>query len=465
MENVEKTDSNFNAPMLSSWLFKNVHEEPTVTTGMQFLQNHLDTGEGCELMVKHDILGAIRRVHEFYRDNPPMQLHCVIALRKLLDCNFTRDGLTRNSTVALRLAFSIAHIHMNSRAHVEAGTRCVAQCARSEVCRADIFNRKMYAYVIHFCKRFHKAADIVRPALLLINWVATTDERIVELCRDGGVIPVILKVMKKHAGNGGVLGPGMLFLTRAAAKYAPAMSTILRMRATPMIIRALMALYSDELLQLEGLKMIQTISKTAEGWKQITETRGGWQALTQGTSIGNALVHDLPGELNNPGWAIGDTPNLPLADQQKLQAAQVLLNRSKGLAPTASWTPHALRDFMGISMKESKLSVNTEYHDTYFELLSTLELLPLPGEEREYWFVRVKDYEKRSNILIDEMVHTMIDLKHKEENDRKAAELAKLNPPVDVAKSIYVLGNKIDGTLLSGTDLTLQEIMRGETSN
>ena len=61
-------------------------------------------------------------------------------------------------------------------------------------------------------------------------------------------------------------------------------------------------------------------------------------------------------------------------------------------------------------------------------------------------------------------IHLVSD-KHKEENDRKAAELAKLNPPVDVAKSIYVLGNKIDGTLLSGTDLTLQEIMRGETSN
>ena len=78
-----------------------------------------------------------------------------------------------------------------------------------------------------------------------------------------------------------------------------------------MIIKALMSLYSDEvsvqicilcvcvplsnppptpnsspqILQLEGLKMIQTLSKTAEGWKQISDTRGGWQALTQGMCV------------------------------------------------------------------------------------------------------------------------------------------------------------------------------------
>jgi len=67
MENAAKTDSNVNAPMLSSWLYKNVHEEPTVLSGMMFLQQHLDGAEGCELMLKHDILGVIQKVHNFYR--------------------------------------------------------------------------------------------------------------------------------------------------------------------------------------------------------------------------------------------------------------------------------------------------------------------------------------------------------------------------------------------------------------
>ena len=113
-------------------------------------------------------------------------------------------------------------------------------------------------------------------------------------------------------------------------------------------------------------------------------------------------------------------------------------------------------------MKESKLSVNTEYHDTYFELLSTLELLPTAGEIREYWFVRIKKYEIDSNIQVDEMVKTMIDLKHKEIADKKAAELLALQPQEDMAKDVYVLGNKVTSTMLNETDLTLQEIMQGK---
>lgn len=55
-----------------------------------------------------------------------------------------------------------------------------------------------------------------------------------------------------------------------------------------------------------------------QGWKQITETRGGWQSLCQGTTLGDALVHELPGHFNNPGWCIGDTPYLPMTEKQKL---------------------------------------------------------------------------------------------------------------------------------------------------
>jgi hypothetical protein len=208
--------------------------------------------------------------------------------------------------------------------------------------------------------------------------------------------------------------------------------------------------------------MIQTIAKTAEGWKQITETRGGWQSITQGTVLGNALVHDLHGALHNPGWAIGDTPHLPVTDQQRNKANAIFQNASKGIAPKVSWTAHGLRDYMGISMKDTKLAVNTERHDTYFDLLTTLELLPLPGEEREYWFIRLKEYETSSNILLDDMVNTMIDLKHKEIlNAKKAAEMALL-PAEDAPKEVYVLGQLVTTKMLSETDLSLQEIMRGE---
>ena len=80
--------------------------------------------------------------------------------------------------------------------------------------------------------------------------MATTPDRIKELCDSGNVIPVVIRVMKKHLTSGMVLGPGMLFLTRASSIHSPAMACILRMKATPLMIKALMALYSDAYLQV-----------------------------------------------------------------------------------------------------------------------------------------------------------------------------------------------------------------------
>lgn len=461
MEFAASTASSFNAPMLCSWLYKNVHEEPTVLSGMKFLKNHLRSGEGCQLMVKHDIVGAIEKIYLHYRQHPPLQFQCVAALRILLDCNLTRDLITNKSIKVLRIAFSIAHLHMNSRTHVDEATACISQCARAERCRQDIMGRKIYAYVMTFCKRYQNTPSIIRSALKLFNWVSTTNERIIELC-EAKVIQVILRCMRKHDRNAGILAPAILFITRSASIYPPAMAVILKMKAVPVIIKALMALYSDEYLQLEGLKMLQTISKTSEGWKQISDTRGGWQIITQGTDLGNQLIHDLPGEMHNPGWAIGDTNYLPVSDRNKMKASATFMSRMRAAAPKASWTPHALRGFMGISMKETKLAVNTEFHDAYFELLETLELLPRTGEEKEYWFIRLKEYEHENHIELEEMTHTMIALKKRDiqkEKERIAALAAAAEG--EQPKEVYVHGEMVTTQMLSDTDLTIDELIAG----
>jgi len=144
MENAAKTGSSSNAPVLSSWLYKNVREEPTVISGMTFLQQHLDGAEGCELMMKRDILGAIQKVHNFYKDHPPLQLQCVTAIRKLLDCNFTRDQIITNTT-ALWIAFSIAFVHNNRKSPVHQAMHmcCISQSARSEVGRVHMLKTRM----------------------------------------------------------------------------------------------------------------------------------------------------------------------------------------------------------------------------------------------------------------------------------------------------------------------------------
>ena len=465
LEYAGSLESSFNAPMLMSWLYKNHKEEPTVLTGMGFLLHHLETAEGCALMLQHNAVGALRRIHLHYREHPPLQLQCITALCQLLDCNFTREEIVSNSTEALRMAFNVAHLHMNSRAHVDTAMRCIAQCCRSEVCRREIFKRRIFAYLINFCKSFSNTPSILRSCLKAFNWMATTPERIVRVC-DSGVVKMILRLLAKHVSDGDVVAPAMLFLTRASEQHPPSLETILHKQAVHLIINALRALYGNEVLQLAGLKMLQTLSKTQEGWRQITETKGGWQSICQGTALGDSLVHDLPGPLHNPGWAIGDTPHLQFTDRIKILNAKTMQLRMGG-GPKAAWTAHSLRDYMGIGVTKSKLAVNNEQHDTYFELLGTLELLPDRGEEREHWFQRLKSYEADNSIKLDDMCAAVMEIRRKEAIDIKKAEKAQLEGVAEEeennGKAVYVRGQRVTTAFLSTTELTLDEMMRGVT--
>ena len=105
--------------------------------------------------------------------------------------------------------------------------------------------------------------------------------------------------------------------------------------------------------------MVQTLSRTTEGWQQISACKGAWQSLCQGTALGDALVHDLPGELNNPGWSIGETPHLPDLERKKLVAAKAAQSRTRA-RPKAAWTHLSLREFMGLAIKGQSLAINNE---------------------------------------------------------------------------------------------------------
>ncbi len=45
--------SSFNAPMLITWVYKNVQEEPTLILGLKYIMSHLELGEGCDLLQRH----------------------------------------------------------------------------------------------------------------------------------------------------------------------------------------------------------------------------------------------------------------------------------------------------------------------------------------------------------------------------------------------------------------------------
>ena len=119
----------YNAPMLVSWVFKHINEELTLTQGLTFMRKHVDSAEGCILLHRHDIMMCLLKVFDEWSSKPNILLFCISILRKLLDCNLTReliidrDGTGYTQTSALRLAFAILHSHMDSISHVDESMR------------------------------------------------------------------------------------------------------------------------------------------------------------------------------------------------------------------------------------------------------------------------------------------------------------------------------------------------------
>lgn len=448
IRDADESESRFNAPMLVSWVYKHMDQELTITQGLEHFRKQLETGEGCEVMFKNNVVKCVMAAADQWRERSDLVLMCANIIRKLLDCNFTRPSMIEDITL-LRQCFQFGHVFMDSVAHVEESCQCVMQFSRNEAARQDIMARKLPVYMTNMCKRYSRAPGVIRPVLKCFNWVATTKARMRTLCSWGAVLTTV-KCMQRHNSNGRILAPGMLFLTRAHSTYEGAEEIILKNGGVKVVIDAIKALYANEELQIEGLRMLQMLSRTEEGWKQIDSTRGGWQSICQGTTQGNALIHDLPGTLNNPGWAIGDTPHLPAIERIKQDQMKKKAARARQ-AEAAEWTVDTLKAFMGLSTKELTLAINNEIHATYFSLLTTLGLLPHPGEEREYWFMRLKAWEKENNSDLDEMTDTLLKLQKKRNHSEEEVE----DPNAEYIKPVYFLGEKYNSKKLEEEDIDI----------
>ena len=251
----------------------------------------------------------------------------------------------------------------------------------------------------------------------------------------------------------------LVFLFHAAKHRPSSMEIILKMRAAELVIGAMTLMHDQAEIQLEGLKLLQLISKTSLGWQQISSVDAGWQTICQGTIKGDALVHQLPGSFHNPGWSIGDTPYLPQLERLKLQANR---NAATSLqsGPKATWTPFSLREFMGLSLTGQKLRINVEYHDLYFEMLSTVDMLPKLDEEREAWFQRLRQYEKENEVRIEEMVMTMQEMRRRESLQALNNQGVKGDGRGTV-KPVYVKGELINTESMQAKDVAIDEALEG----
>eukprot|EP01035_Chromulina_nebulosa_P017109 gene17109-22623_t len=269
-----------------------------------------------------------------------------------------------------------------------------------------------------------------------------------------------LKAMKKHITNGNVLAPAMLFLTRSSSMHKPAMEYVIKRKAISLVINAIKSLYNEEAIQLEGLKMLQELSKSREGYDQITNTPGGWQSICQGTSFGDILLHDLPGDLHNPGWCIGETPFLPELERNKLLVAQTE-QQQRNAGNLRIWTSNQLQEYMGKSNTEKTLKINTELDEVYLELITTLDLLPINNESKEDWYSRTHVYEKENEISLDEMALTILAIKKKESKQKLINKGVIVSKDKEIDKPIYVMGEQVTSQSLLLKDKSIEEALHG----
>ncbi len=128
-------------------------------------------------MHRHNVLDALTKIHVYFRTNPSLQLLILTVYNRLLECNYTRGLIIKEDCDVLAIVFSIVHLFMNSKSHVDMGLKCIIQCARSEYCRCYIIENNLVAYLITFVKRYPAVPSILRSLLKLFNWVTTTQAR------------------------------------------------------------------------------------------------------------------------------------------------------------------------------------------------------------------------------------------------------------------------------------------------
>lgn len=409
---------------------------------------------------------AIKSIHEFYREEGQIQLLCLKVLKQLLDCNFTRSELLKQQH-ALRIAYSISRAYMSSQDHVEIAVACLAQCARGERNRVEIIKQHVVPSLVQLCRMYSRSVPTVQGTMRLMNWTATDQSRMNYMYKMKGV-HAALQCLKRHykSPQNPVLPPIIFFLSRMARNVPAALEQIVqRQHVTAMIVHVLQTEFNSDVIQLEALKLLQVIAKTSIGWQQIDAIKGGWQIICQGTVEGDTLIHRLPGALQNPGWAIGDTPYLTLPDRMKLAAAKLAQNELKQ-DPKAGWTASSLREFMGLSTVGQTLAINTEQPEVFYELCSTLDVLPKSGEGREEWFHRVKAFEKENEVRIEEMVETVIEMRrrdaiHKKMEAKNIAMAAFSDDVLGTVKEVYVKGERITGEILEQKDADVDEALEG----
>jgi hypothetical protein len=86
---------------------------------------------------------------------------------------------------------------------------------------------------------------------------------------------------------------------------------------------------------------------------------------------------------------IGESAYLPAIERNKRDARIVQQKLKPYVQPKEAWTVHSLREFMGLDINNRSTLTRGNTLDIFFEILTTLDLLPLKNESQDKWFRRI----------------------------------------------------------------------------
>ncbi|GMH89515.1 hypothetical protein TrST_g11345 [Triparma strigata] len=267
--------------------------------------------------------------------------------------------------------------------------------SKLRVNRARIFESGTITNVVFAIVDYKSNPRILCAAFLLLETLSSMARGKEEIL-SRGLVKLALNVMASYSESEEVLAAsmGMLLL---ACEDERGLLQMLSSNGVATTIYAMKHLVHKAELQQRGLEFVKKLAGTTRGAKILDGIKGSWQWLAQGTESGNALVHLLPGPLQSKGWAMGD-----INERDDLHKG-ILFQEGYG-AGRAIWSSSSLAKFMGLAQTDMKMEMNLAERDFYFETVRDLGLLPRNDEQKEYWFQRVKKFEKKNGIHIDELV-------------------------------------------------------------
>ncbi len=384
--------------MVISAMRKNISSHWMVDQGFEIIKRLLDVRDAQKKCIQFGALPQILGGLKVHQSDYNIQLKGMTALRKYCTYNVTQEKAILNIEVT-NMGISRLKLHRDKEEMVMECLEILKFTAQLRKNRLRIFEMGSITHITCAVVGYRSNPQILCCSFFLLETLSTMARGKEEIL-SRGLVKIALSVMQQYQDNEAVLAAamGMLLL---ACEDERGLLQMIQSNGVATTLYAMKHLVHKAELQQRGLEFMKKLASTTKGASILDDIKGSWQWLAQGTESGNALIHMLPGSLQSKGWCMGETN-----DRDVLHRGILFQDDAKGVRgkAVAMWTSGSLKKYMGLSQKEQTMDINKVEHDFYFKTIRDLGLLPRSNEEREYWFQRIKKFEKHHGINIEELV-------------------------------------------------------------